>query len=111
MKVQNEMVIKARFVELLYALGAFEEATLRAKQIIEEPDRAGMVSASAETVELTNNLLAWTVFDGHLEMLEEKISARPFLSGFGLRFAHRRSQRLDGELSAKRCVCPPCPGS
>ena len=40
MKVQNEMTIRARFVELLYALGAFKEAAERIKAIINEPDRA-----------------------------------------------------------------------
>jgi hypothetical protein len=90
MRVQNEMVIKARFVELLYALGAFEEATIRARQVIEEPDRAGMVSTSAETVELTNNVLAWSVFDARHEMLEEMISARPFMTSIPLRVSQQK---------------------
>ena len=109
MKVQNEMVIKARFVELLYALGAFEEAALRAEQIIEEPDRAGMVSASAETVELTNNLLAWTVFAGRIEMLDEMISARSFVGGLPLRIAQQRvaATRWRAKREAMRLAAMP----
>jgi tetratricopeptide (TPR) repeat protein len=76
MKVQNEMVIRARFVELLLALGAFEQAEIRAKQIIDAPDRAGMVSTAAETIELTNQILAWSVLNARLEQLRERISAR-----------------------------------
>ena len=94
MKVQNEMVIKARFVELLYALGAFEEAAVRAEQIIEEPDRAGMVSASAETVEMTNNVLAWSVFDAQHEMLNEMISARSLLGSISLRIKQQKIKAM-----------------
>ncbi len=79
LKVQNEMVIRARFVELLHALGAFEQAAVRAQEIIEEPDRAGMVSTAAETIELTNQILAWSVLNARQEQYRERASARPFL--------------------------------
>ncbi|MBV71863.1 MAG: hypothetical protein CMH52_11080 [Myxococcales bacterium] len=85
MKVQNEMVIRARFVELLHALGAFEQAAVRAQEIIDEPDRAGMVSTAAETIELTNQILAWSVLNARQEQHRERASARPFLDALSER--------------------------
>ncbi|MEE2757411.1 MAG: tetratricopeptide repeat protein [Myxococcota bacterium] len=85
MKVQNEMVIRARFVELLHALGAFEQAAVRAQEIIDEPDRAGMVSTAAETIELTNQILAWSVLNARQEQFRERASARPFFDALSER--------------------------
>ncbi|MCA9540939.1 MAG: hypothetical protein KC620_18695, partial [Myxococcales bacterium] len=82
----NQMVIKARLVELLLALGAFEEAESRAREILAAPDRMGYESGSKELKELGNNLLAWSVFDSRLAQLEERIAVRGLLDGVPLRF-------------------------
>jgi len=108
MVVQNEMVIRARLVELLLALGAFEDAELRARQIITAPDRAGMLSASPEILEMSNNILAWSVFNVRLNQLRERIATRPIWDTMPLRYevsklemvrwqAEREARRLGGE--------------
>ena len=104
MRVQNEMVIRARFVELLLALGSFNEAELRAHQIIQAPDRAGMVSASAEMLELSNNILAWSVFNARVNQLRERVATRPFWDSLQLRLDVSRVElaRWRAEREARR---------
>ena len=100
------MVIKARFVELLHALGAFEEAFTRIEQIMDAPDRTGMVSASSETVELSNNILAWSVANARLEQIKELQSARPFWARMQMELNARKSAIRAGALKEKRAGCP-----
>lgn len=76
LRVQNEMLIKSRFVELLHALGQFEEAQSRAKEVVAAPDRVGTTSASLENVRLGNAVLYWTVLTARLEQERERASAR-----------------------------------
>jgi len=76
LRVQNEMVIRARFVELLLALGEFDEAELRVREILAAPDRAGMISAASEIVELSNALLGYSVLTARYNQLLERASAR-----------------------------------
>ena len=51
------MLIRSRVVELLYAMGRFDDAWKRATQIVDRPDRTGMVSYAPELVELGHLLL------------------------------------------------------
>lgn len=81
LRVQNEMVIRARFVELLLALGQFDEAETRVREILAAPDRAGMISASSEIVELSNALLGYSVFTARLHQLREQAAVRPLFEG------------------------------
>ena len=106
MRIQNEMVIKARFVELLHALGAFEEAFTRIEQIMDAPDRTGMVSASSETVELSNNI-AWSVANARLEQIKELQSARPFWAHMQMELNARKSAIRAGALKARRLSALP----
>ncbi len=76
LRVQNEMVIRARFVELLLALGQFDEAEIRVREILAAPDRAGMISAASEIVELSNALLGYSVLTARYHQLLERASAR-----------------------------------
>ena len=85
MALQNEMLIRGRFVEILLALGAFEPAWIRIKKIIDHPDRSGMVSYSPDLVELGNLILGYAVGQAHLSELDERLSARPFNSRWSLR--------------------------
>ena len=78
LRVQNEMVIRARFVELLLALGQFDEAEIRVREILAAPDRAGMISAASEIVELSNALLGYSVLTSRYHQLLERASARTF---------------------------------
>lgn len=76
LRVQNEMVIRARFVELLLALGQLEEAETRAREILAAPDRAGMISAASEIVELSNALLGYSVLTARYHQLLERAASR-----------------------------------
>lgn len=87
LRVQNEMVIRARFVELLLALGQFEEAETRVREILAAPDRAGMISASSEIVELSNTLLGYSVFTAREHQLRERVAVRPLMESLPLRYA------------------------
>lgn len=87
LRVQNEMVIRARFVELLLALGQFDEAEVRVREILAAPDRAGMISASSEIVELSNALLGYSVLDARYQQLREYASARAFVPAVRVRLA------------------------
>ena len=111
MKVQNEMTIRARFVELLYALGAFKEAAERIKAIINEPDRAGMVSTAAETIELTNHLLAWSVYQARQEQHRERASARPLLDSIKERRAQLDLIRLKRTTARQAIRLASIPGN
>lgn len=86
LRVQNETVIRARFVELLLALGQFDEAEPRVREILAQPDRAGMISASSEIVELSNALLGYAVFTARMHQLEERAAVRPLMAGLSVRY-------------------------
>lgn len=75
-RIQNEMTIKGRLAELLYALGQFDEAVLRTSEIMRNPDRAGTTSASEESIELANAVLHAAVLGGRLEQLRERAAVR-----------------------------------
>ena len=85
LRVQNEMMIKGRLVELLLALGQIEEADERVRPIVESPDRAGMTSASEENLKLANAVLFWSVLTARIEQMRERIAVRDLLPGFWLR--------------------------
>lgn len=87
LRVQNEMVIRARFVELLLALGQFDEAEIRVREILAAPDRAGMISAASEIVELSNALLGYSVLTARYHQLLEQASARSFWPALRTRLA------------------------
>lgn len=76
MALQNEMLIRSRFVELLYALGAFEPAWDRIEQIMNKPDRSGMVSYDMDLVEMGNLLIGYVVGQSRLNELREMSSIR-----------------------------------
>ena len=84
MALQNEMLIRSRFVEILLALGAFEPAWLRMEQILERPDRSGMVSYAPGLVEFGNYILGYAVLTARLAELEEQISVRPWAQTWSL---------------------------
>lgn len=84
MALQNEMLIRSRFVELLYALGAFEPAWTRIEQIMNKPDRSGMVSYDMDLIELGNLLLGYVVGHSRLIELEEMSSVRTFTQRWSL---------------------------
>ena len=107
----TEMTIRARFVELLYALGAFKEAAERIKAIINEPDRAGMVSTAAETIELTNHLLAWSVYQARQEQHRERASARPLLDSIKERRAQLDLIRLKRTTARQAIRLASIPGN
>ncbi|MEZ4465587.1 MAG: hypothetical protein R3F43_14210, partial [bacterium] len=81
-RIQNEMTIKGRLVELLFALGQLDEAATRSTEIMRQPDRAGTTSASPESIELANAVLHWAVLDARLEVLRERASARTLKESF-----------------------------
>ncbi len=85
LRVQNEMVIRARFVELLLALGQLDEAEMRVREILAAPDRAGMISAASEIVELSNALLGYSVLTARYHQLLERSAARTFWDAIRLR--------------------------
>ena len=90
MALQNEMLIRSRLVELLFALGAFEPAWTRIEQIMDKPDRSGMVSYDMDLVELGNLLLGYVVGRARLAELDEKRSIRPWSEGVSLWLAKTR---------------------
>lgn len=75
-RIQNEMTIKGRLAELLFALGQFEEAVVRTTEIMRNPDRAGTTSASKENIELSNAVLHAAILDGRIEQLRERAAVR-----------------------------------
>ncbi|MGK0359135.1 MAG: tetratricopeptide (TPR) repeat protein [Bradymonadia bacterium] len=77
-RIQNEMTIKGRLAELLYALGQFKQAADRTHEIMRHPDRAGTTSASEESIELSNAVLHAAVVSGRLEQLRERAGVRGF---------------------------------
>ena len=77
-RIQNEMTIKGRLAELLYALGQFEQAVDRTHEIMRHPDRAGTTSASEESIELSNAVLHAAVLGGRIEQLRERAAVRGF---------------------------------
>jgi tetratricopeptide (TPR) repeat protein len=81
-RIQNEMTIKGRLVELLYALGQLDEAVQRTTEIMRQPDRAGTTSASPESIELANAVLHWAALDARLEVLRERAAVRPLKESF-----------------------------
>lgn len=81
-RIQNEMTIKGRLVELLYALGQLDEAAQRTTEIMRQPDRAGTTSASPESIELANAVLHWAVLDARLEVLRERAAVRTLQDAF-----------------------------
>ncbi|MEE2786766.1 MAG: tetratricopeptide repeat protein [Myxococcota bacterium] len=99
MRIQNETVIKARFVELLYALGAFEDALTRVEQIIDAPDRMGMESVATEIRETVNNILAWSVANARVEQLTEMKSARALWPGIKLEMEIQRVKKIRWEAA------------
>mgnify|MGYP006093162289 CR=1 FL=1 len=94
-RLQNETMIRARFVELLLALGDFGKAAVRARKIVEAPDRAGIDSRAAELIEMGNNILAWSALNARKNQIEERIQARSFWDGMGDR---QRALMLKFEL-------------
>lgn len=76
LQLQNEMLIRSRVVELLYAMGRFDDAWKRATQIVDRPDRTGMVSYAPELVELGHLLLAYSVGKAKSVALEESIATK-----------------------------------
>ena len=81
-RIQNEMNIKGRLVELMYALGQFDEAAQRSREIMRQPDRAGTTSASSESLELANAVLHWAVLDARFEVLRERAAMRNLRQAF-----------------------------
>lgn len=77
-RIQNEMTIKGRLAELLYALGQFEQAADRTHEIMRAPDRAGTTSASEESIQLSNAVLHAAVLGGRIEQLRERAAVRGF---------------------------------
>ncbi len=75
-RVQNEMTIRGRVVELLYAMGQVEEALVRVMPIADRTDRTGSTSASTENYILRDLLLYWLMGDVNLRWREELRSAR-----------------------------------
>ena len=84
MALQNEMLIRSRFVEILLALGAFEPAWIRMEQILDQPDRSGMVSYAPDLVELGNYILGYAVLNARISELNEELSVRPFTERWAL---------------------------
>lgn len=84
MALQNEMLIRSRFVELLYALGAFEAAWARIEQIMNKPDRSGMVSYDMDLVEMGNLLIGYVVGQSRLNELNEMSSIRSLSDGWSI---------------------------
>ncbi|MFN3199912.1 MAG: tetratricopeptide repeat protein [Bradymonadia bacterium] len=80
-KVQNEMFIRSRMVELLLALNQSEKALPRAEEIIRNPDRKGMDSASEEIRRLEGLVLYWATAQLETRRLEARAAVRDFWDG------------------------------
>jgi len=109
LRVQNEMQIKGRAVELLYALGQFKEALIRVEEIIDNPDRQGTTSVSAENFALANALLHQTVISGGLERMRERVAARKIWERFELmeELKESRLSRWEKRRMALRLAAQP----
>lgn len=84
LRVQNEMFIRSRAVELLMALNQPEVALERAEEIIRDPDRGGNDSASEEIRQLEGLVLYWAVTELELRRLAARASARPLWAAITL---------------------------
>lgn len=106
---QNEMFIRGRLVELLLALGQFEKAEIRVHQILDQPDRAGNTSASAENLDLSNAVMGWAVFEARFQQSLERLSARPITGQFDERWQRlkRRMSRWNRRRAALRLAAQP----
>ncbi|MCA9546257.1 MAG: hypothetical protein KC613_17755 [Myxococcales bacterium] len=107
-RVQNEMDIRARLTELLYAMGQHEQAEKRVREIIARPDRAGLTSASAENIRLANHTLFHAVITARIHQQAERAAVRNLLGSWEarwqaqqlgtLRFEHaRQAMKLAAE--------------
>ncbi len=67
---------RAVLVEVLYALGQFEEAYTFAKEVFAAPDRTGMTSVSREEIKFAHGLAYWIAMEMRIETLREKASVR-----------------------------------
>ncbi|MBU0550688.1 hypothetical protein KKF91_22350 [Myxococcota bacterium] len=83
-RMQNEMQIRGRFVEILYALGQLGPALERAEEIIDWPDRKGTSSISQETQMLSDLLLHAAVIEARLIELRERFAARGLVQSVAL---------------------------
>lgn len=85
MRVQFEMGNKSRMVELLYALGQFEDAEKRVREVMTAPDRAGLTSASKENKQISDSMMFWTVLEARREQELERASVRPTWAAMTIR--------------------------
>lgn len=95
LRVQNEMDLRGRLTELLFALGQIDVAEQRVEEIISRPDRAGLTSASPESIQLSNLVLYTAVMRARQHQLEERAAVRGVFGGFKLRLeATKKAARL-----------------
>lgn len=90
LRVQNEMDIRARLTELLFALGQLPAAEDRVSEIVARPDRAGMTSASSENIRLANLTLYAAVMTARERQHLERAAIRGFFGGFDERLTAQR---------------------
>ena len=104
MRAQFAMHKKGRLAELLYALGQFEEAEKRVREIVEAPDRVGMTSASKENVELANTVLFLAVLSARQEQERERATSRDWREAMQIRLgaARLRAQQWEKTRMALR---------
>lgn len=82
LRAQFEMGNRGFLVELLYAMGKFEEAERFMREIHAMPDRTGMTSSSKEVIQLGMAVGLWMLLDARIEQERERSSVRSFTDGF-----------------------------
>jgi tetratricopeptide (TPR) repeat protein len=71
---------RAMLADLVHALGKPDEAERLAAEVYEQPERTGMVSASAAMARLTRTLRYWLALDARVIFERERASYRSFYS-------------------------------
>ncbi len=96
----DEAQFKAVYAQYLLMLGRSEDAELRVRGMVENPDRTGQTSTNKVQIELTNRLLLWLALKMRAEQIREEKAAGSWLSRT---MPDRRAVALEAEAWAERC--------